>query len=106
MSEEKIHPNDVLIKLKFSKGNVNDCQMNSHYFVASIGFHSFWTAAVKNDEEGTVYVRNAAAPASRNIHLIDDQISKHLGVCAGFNLTHESTDIDFGLEDEEGFQNI
>ena len=63
----------------------------------------FWTAAVKNDGEGTTYIRNAAAPASRNINLVDDQISKHLGVCAGFNITQENTDINFDLEDEEGF---
>ena len=94
MSEEKIHPNDAFDKTEIFQ---RECERLLDELTLLCSIHRipfFWTAAVKNDEEGT---------ASRNIHLIDDQISKHLGVCAGFNLTHESTDIDFGLEDEEGF---
>mgnify|MGYP001749655179 CR=1 FL=1 len=86
MSEEKIHPNDVFDKTEIFQ---RECERLLDELTLLCSIHRipfFWTAAVKNDEEGTVYVRNAAAPAS-----------------AGFNLTHESTDIDFGLEDEEGF---
>lgn len=48
----------------------------------------FWTAAVANNSEGTEYIRDAVGIASRKITLADDQISKHLAVSAGFDVTN------------------
>lgn len=103
MSEEKIHPNDVFDKTEIFK---RECERLLDELTLLCSIHRipfFWTAAVKNDSEGTTYIRNAAAPSSRNINLVDDQISKHLGVCAGFNITHENSNINFELDDEDGF---
>ena len=103
MPGEKIHPNDVFDKTEIFK---RECERLLDELTLLCSIHRipfFWTAAVKNDSEGTTYIRNAAAPASRNINLVDDQISKHLGVCAGFNITHENSNINFELDDEDGF---
>lgn len=98
MNKEKIHPNDVFDKTEIFN---RECDKLLDELTLLCSIHRipfFWTAAVKNDENGTEYIRNAAAPASRNINLVDDQISKHLGVCAGFELSQENKEIDFEIE--------
>jgi hypothetical protein len=103
MNKGKIHPNDVFDKTEIFN---RECDRLLDELTLLCSIHRipfFWTAAVKNDENGTEYIRNAAAPASRNINLVDDQISKHLGVCAGFELSQENKDIDFGIEADEEF---
>lgn len=58
----------------------------------------FWTAAVANDSENTEYIRDAVGIASRKITLADDQISKHLAISAGFDVTNREEMVEVLME--------
>ena len=48
----------------------------------------FITCCVKSTEDETVYKNNTAnSPVPYQIPLVDDQITKHVAICAGFAIT-------------------
>lgn len=58
----------------------------------------FWTACVKNDEKGSVYQNEIVGNLSRGINLKDDQISKHISVCMGFDTVPKKNNFEVDLE--------
>ena len=57
-----------------------------HLLCYDMNIPFYFTAAVKNDANGTVYVRDVVSPHPKDIVLYDDQIRKHILVAAGFDI--------------------
>ena len=91
----------------------NECRDLLNELVLRCSIHRipfFWTAAVANNPEGTEYIRDAVGIASKKITLVDDQISKHLAVSAGFDVTNRDEMVEVlmesgTLEDEDDIFN-
>lgn len=91
--ESKMTNNNGLTGEQFDKKAIfeSECRDLLNELVLRCSIHRipfFWTVAVANNPEGTEYIRDAVGIASRKIILADDQISKHLAVSAGFDVTN------------------
>ena len=99
MTEKVITPRDAYDKTDFFE---RDCRKLLDELVLMCSIHRipfFWTAAVVNSVDGTEYISDAAAPASRQIVLADDKISKHLGVATGFDIVPSREKLEVLMED-------
>ena len=63
----------------------------------------FYAACPRNDEEnGTLYVSDVVGAAGREVILVDDRISKHICVAAGFDVVPSRNDVGEELMDLGG----
>lgn len=58
----------------------------------------FWSACVKNNDKESVYENEIVGNASREINLKDDQISKHISVCMGFDTVPKKSDFSVDID--------
>ena len=76
------------------------------------GIPCFFTACVKNTEDGSDYIthvddsfsskdyiNDAVCPGSKGIELKDDQITKYLAVAAGFDVVPKRENLEISFED-------
>ena len=76
------------------------------------GIPCFFTACVKNTEEGSEYtthvdesysntdfINDAVCPGSKGIELKDDQITRHLAVVAGFDVIPKRENLEITFDD-------
>lgn len=59
----------------------------------------FFTACVANDFENSDYVSDGVVTGSRNIHLADDHIVKHLAVVRGFEVVPSRQDVEINMDE-------
>lgn len=59
----------------------------------------FFTAAVKNDEKGTLYQSDIVGVGSKNLTLKDDKISKHIAVQSGFDVIPKKEEIEIDMDE-------
>lgn len=59
----------------------------------------FFTAAVKNDEKGTIYKSDIVGVGSKNIKLKEDNISKHIAVQSGFDVIPKKEELEVNMDE-------
>lgn len=91
--EYKEHIQDIIQEL------VTQCTLHS--------IPMFVTCCTKSTEEQTVYKRNTAtSPFKFQINLVDDQITKHIAVSTGCNVTPRDFSGDFDQDFVELMENM
>jgi len=61
----------------------------------------FFSACIKNDEDGTKYKNDGNMTGSSGIVLKDDQINRHMLVAAGFGVVQNPYDMEIMMDDPD-----
>lgn len=70
------------------------------FFTACVGNEADKSVYIHTEDEGNArYINDAVCAGSRNIHLTDDQIKKHLCVVRGFDVVPSRTAIEVDMEE-------
>lgn len=65
------------------------------------GIPFYFSACVKNDDKGSVYINEAALTSTTGVKLTNDQLKKHLLVGLDFDVVPRRTDMEIQTEDPD-----